>query len=48
MTEERPVGLARTAQILRFLLKYRGAGVFSGLDLDDASAADGDPEQAVG
>ncbi|HEY0661800.1 MAG TPA: AarF/UbiB family protein [Lysobacter sp.] len=27
-------GLARTAQILRFLLKYRSAGVFSGLDLD--------------
>ncbi len=27
-------GLARTAQILRFLLKYRSAGVFTGLDLD--------------
>jgi predicted unusual protein kinase regulating ubiquinone biosynthesis (AarF/ABC1/UbiB family) len=27
-------GLARTARILRFLLKYRGAGVFTGLDLD--------------
>ncbi|HVI26576.1 MAG TPA: AarF/UbiB family protein [Xanthomonadaceae bacterium] len=34
-------GLARTAQILRFLLKYRSAGVFTGLDLDAA-----DPEQA--
>ncbi|HVI60033.1 MAG TPA: AarF/UbiB family protein [Luteimonas sp.] len=33
-------GLARTAQILRFLLKYRRAGVFTGLDLD---AASGDP-----
>lgn len=27
-------GFARTAQILRFLLKYRSAGVFTGLDLD--------------
>ena len=27
-------GLARSAQILRFLLKYRSAGVFTGLDLD--------------
>jgi predicted unusual protein kinase regulating ubiquinone biosynthesis (AarF/ABC1/UbiB family) len=27
-------GLARTARILRFLLKYRGAGVFTGFDLD--------------
>src|SRR3546814_3069481 len=30
-------GLARTAQIVRFLLKYRSAGVFTGLDLDAAS-----------
>ena len=29
-----PSGLARTARILRFLLKHRGAGVFTGLDLD--------------
>jgi len=29
-----PSGLARTARILRFLLKYRHAGVFTGLDLD--------------
>ena len=29
-------GLARTAQVLRFLLKYRSAGVFTGLDLDAA------------
>ncbi|HSR65058.1 MAG TPA: AarF/UbiB family protein [Xanthomonadaceae bacterium] len=34
-------GLARTAQILRFLLKYRSAGVFTGLDLDAV-----DPEHA--
>ncbi|MDR7098240.1 putative unusual protein kinase regulating ubiquinone biosynthesis (AarF/ABC1/UbiB family) [Lysobacter niabensis] len=27
-------GLARTTRILRFLLKYRGAGVFTGLDFD--------------
>lgn len=31
-----PSGLARSAQILGFLLKYRGAGVFSGLDGDAA------------
>lgn len=47
-------GLARTTQILRFLLKYRSAGVFTGLDLDaatldpDAAAAiKGRPEQLV-
>ena len=46
-------GLARTAQILRFLLKYRSAGVFSGLDLDAASpehlppATEGKPEEFV-
>lgn len=27
-------GIARTARILRFLLKFRSAGVFTGLDLD--------------
>lgn len=32
-------GLARTARIVRFLLKYRRAGVFTGMDLD-AIAAD--------
>lgn len=31
---EQTTGLARTAQILRFLIKYRSAGVFSGLDQD--------------
>ncbi|MFP7721459.1 ABC1 kinase family protein [Lysobacter sp. A3-1-A15] len=30
-------GLARSAQILRFLIKYRSAGVFTGLDLDAAT-----------
>jgi predicted unusual protein kinase regulating ubiquinone biosynthesis (AarF/ABC1/UbiB family) len=47
-------GLARTAQILRFLLKYRSAGVFTGLDLDaavqgpdDVPAVAGRPEEFV-
>jgi predicted unusual protein kinase regulating ubiquinone biosynthesis (AarF/ABC1/UbiB family) len=47
-------GLARTAQILGFLFKYRGAGVFTGLDLDAATLdpgtmpeTDGKPEQFV-
>jgi predicted unusual protein kinase regulating ubiquinone biosynthesis (AarF/ABC1/UbiB family) len=30
-------GLTRTAQILNFLLRYRSAGVFTGLDLDAAT-----------
>jgi len=47
-----PSGLARTAQILRFLLKYRSAGVFTGLDLDavtdsELPATDGKPEEFV-
>ena len=36
---ERHGGLARTARIVRFLLKYRNAGIFSGLDLDAAASA---------
>ncbi|MGN6513907.1 MAG: ABC1 kinase family protein [Lysobacteraceae bacterium] len=47
-------GFARTAQILRFLLKYRSAGVFTGLDLDAADAehapapaTEGKPEEFV-
>jgi len=47
-------GIARTAQILQFLLKYRSAGVFTGLDLDDvetdaaeAPPSDGKPEEFV-
>lgn len=49
-----PTGVARTAQILRFLLKYRSAGVFTGLDMDaaaeqvdEAPAEAGTPEQFV-
>ncbi len=48
-----PSGLARTAQIVRFLLKYRNAGVFSGLDVDasladpDTVVVDGRPEEFV-
>ena len=47
-------GLARSAQILRFLVKYRSAGVFTGLDLDAASmeaveddATEGQPDAFV-
>ena len=40
-------GLARTTQILRFLLKYRSAGVFTGLDLD-ATAPDSEPPPTEG
>src|SRR5690606_27448031 len=37
-------GIARTTRILRFLVKYRSAGVFSGLDLDtDAVDCDEPP-----
>lgn len=52
MTES-PTGLARTAQILRFLFKYRAAGVFTGLDVDaatlgaDAPDTEGKPEEFV-
>jgi len=35
--------MGRTAQILAFLLKYRSAGVFTGLDLDAATV---DPDTA--
>ena len=31
---EQTTGLARTAQIVKFMLKYRSAGIFSGLDQD--------------
>lgn len=47
-------GFARSAEILRFLLKYRSAGVFTGLDLDAATVPDaegidteGKPEEFV-
>ena len=46
--------MARTGRILRFLFKYRSAGVFSGLDLDsatvnaiDAPTTEGKPEEFV-
>ena len=48
-----PSGLARTAQIVRFLLKYRNAGVFSGLEVDasqadaDSVVVEGKPEEFV-
>ena len=48
-----PTGIARTTQILGFLLKYRSAGVFTGLDLDAAAMPEADapiegkPEQFV-
>ena len=35
--QHHPASLTRSAQILRFLLKYRTAGVFSGIDMDEAS-----------
>ncbi|MBW3550955.1 MAG: AarF/ABC1/UbiB kinase family protein, partial [Proteobacteria bacterium] len=41
-------GVARTAQIVRFLLKYRHAGVFSGLDLDAAVLAAGESPPTAG
>ncbi len=46
-------GLARTAQIVGFLLKYRSAGIFSGMDAaavatdSTAAAEEGRPEQFV-
>ncbi|MEG3192582.1 ABC1 kinase family protein [Lysobacter sp. D1-1-M9] len=40
--------MARTAQIVRFLLKYRHAGVFSGLDLDAAVLAAGEVPPTAG
>ncbi len=48
-----PTGLARSTQILSFLLKYRSAGVFTGLDLDATTVPDedapveGKPEEFV-
>jgi predicted unusual protein kinase regulating ubiquinone biosynthesis (AarF/ABC1/UbiB family) len=45
--------LGRTAQILQFLLKYRSAGVFTGMDLDaatleaDVATVEGKPEEFV-
>jgi ubiquinone biosynthesis protein len=53
MSDPAPSGLARTTRIVRFLLKYRSAGVFTGLDVDaaeadpDTLATEGAPEQFV-
>ncbi|MDQ3228222.1 MAG: AarF/UbiB family protein, partial [Pseudomonadota bacterium] len=47
MTEP-ATGIARTAQILHFLLKYRSAGVFTGLDLDAATLDPAETTQAEG
>lgn len=51
---EQATGLARTAQIVKFLLKYRSAGIFTGLDhdalLEDVEAEvapQGKPEEFV-
>ncbi|MGY3265067.1 ABC1 kinase family protein [Lysobacter sp. HA35] len=55
---EQTTGIARTAQILKFLLKYRSAGIFSGLDqdavlqdveasVDESVGEPGKPEQFV-
>lgn len=50
---DKPTGFARTAQIVRFLLKYRSAGVFTGFDADvlaqndDPLPAEGRPEEFV-
>src|SRR3546814_2124780 len=41
-------GLARSAQILRFLLKYRSAGVFTGLDLDATVPGSAEPPPTAG
>ena len=43
-----PNGVARTAQILRFLLKYRSAGVFTGLDMDAAAEQVDEPAPEAG
>lgn len=49
----RPTGIARTTQIVRFLLKYRSAGVFTGFDAEALSPHDeplpteGRPEEFV-
>ena len=44
MNGHTPVSIARSAQIIAFLLKYRGAGVFTGIDLDSAAAGMEPPE----
>jgi ubiquinone biosynthesis protein len=46
MNDAASTGLARTTRIVRFLLKYRSAGVFRGLDLDHVD--DGAPGPVSG
>ena len=48
MNGHTPVSIARSAQIIAFLLKYRGAGVFTGIDLDSAAAGMETPEPVEG
>ena len=51
--EHPPKGMARTAQIVKFLLKYRSAGIFSGLAMHetvtdaDTAIPEGRPEEFV-
>jgi len=54
MSAQSSTGLARTGRILRFLMRYRGTGVFTGLDLrssvqitGEVDVADQRPEQFV-
>ena len=53
VTDQVETGLARTARIIGFLLKYRNSGVFGGVDLSEAVdqteplPPDGTPEQFV-
>lgn len=42
---DQPHGLARGARILGFLFKYRGSGVFSGLNLDAVSSPADEPSE---
>jgi ubiquinone biosynthesis protein len=50
---DKPTGIARTTQIVRFLLKYRGSGVFTGFDAEALAPHDeelptaGKPEEFV-
>ncbi len=41
-------GIARTMEILRFLLKYRNAGIFNGQDLDEVAVEHDEPLPAAG
>lgn len=45
---DQPSSLARTAQILKFLWKYRSSGVFTGLNLEEAKSQEVAPEELEG